>query len=213
MNPDGISGHIFNIPVVVLAAGASSRMGRHKLLLPIGEKPLVAWSTLAACASHASEVVLILGRDAPDVEAALPPGRYRILFNADFEHGQGSSLALAAASVEPASVGIIVLLADQPFMDRDSVDRVLLAAQREPERIIMGGVNGHAGHPVYLPRRVFAQVRALSADKGAREIIAAERGDVRIEPLVNDLAHFDVDTSKDYQRALEMDYRLGLSTS
>jgi len=188
-------------------------MGHHKLLLPIGGKPLIAWSVQAACASLASEVLIILGRAARAVQAALPPDRYRTLVNSEFERGQGSSLSLAAASVTPASKGLAVLLADQPFMDRESVDRILLAAHREPDRIIMGSVNDHAGHPIYLPRRLFQDIRALSEDKGARDIIAARRGEVLIEPLANDLAHFDVDTTEDYQRALEMAYRLGAPTT
>lgn len=197
-----------NITVAVLAAGSSSRMGHHKLLLPIGGKPLVAWAVMAACASHANDVLVVVGRDAAAVQAALPPGRYRMLVNADFERGQGSSLALAVSSAPPHSAGLLVLLADQPFMDSESVDRVLVAAQREPDRIILGGVAGQAGHPVYLPRRVFAEARANTADRGARDIIAAEHAHTRIEPLANDLAHFDVDTVEDYQRALGLAYRL-----
>jgi molybdenum cofactor cytidylyltransferase len=197
-----------NITAAVLAAGASSRMGRHKLLLPLGGKPLIAWSVLAACASRASDVLVIVGRDASDVQSALPPGRYRVLVNADFERGQGSSLALAVSSAPPDAAGLLVLLADQPFMDSESVDRVLAVAQREPGRIILGGVAGRVGHPVYLPRRVFAEASALTADKGARDIIAAERVHTRIEPLANDLAHFDVDTVENYQQALGLAYRL-----
>lgn len=213
MISDNASGDASNITVAVLAAGASSRMGHHKLLLPIGGKPLIAWSVLAACASRAGDVLVIIGREASAVQKALPPGRRRTLINADFERGQGSSLALAAASVSPNSAGLIVLLADQPFMDTESVDRILSAAQRETDRIILGGVAGQAGHPVYLPRRVLAEARALTADKGARDIIAAERDRTRIEPLANDLAHFDVDTREDYQRAIELAYRLASPTT
>lgn len=209
MTPYDSLDRVHSIAVVILAAGASSRMGHHKLLLPIGGKPLIAWSVQAACASLASEVLIILGRDASAVQAALPPHRYRTLVNTEFERGQGSSLSLAASSVAPASNGLVVLLADQPFMDRDSVDRILLAAQRESDRIIMGSVNDHAGHPIYLPQRLFPDIRALSKDRGARDIIAAQQGEILVEPLANELAHFDVDTTEDYQQALTMAYRLG----
>ncbi len=208
MMTDGAPGGASNVCVAVLAAGTSSRMGQHKLLLPLAGRPVVAWSTLAASASRAREVLVILGRDADAVQAALPPGRYRTLINADFARGQGTSLALAAASVAPDVMGLIVLLADQPFMDVASIDRIIAAADRWPERIIMGSVSGYAGHPVYLPRRLFADLRALSGDMGARELISRERETVIEEPLANDLARLDVDTSADYQRALEMGYRL-----
>ncbi len=175
MTTNKTAAHRIDITVVVLAAGTSSRMGQHKLLLPLAGKPVITWSVLAASASQAREVLVILGRDAVAVQEALPPGRYRALINKRFERGQGTSLALAASSTSPEARGLLVLLADQPFMDTDSIDHVLLAAEREPDRIIMGSVNGQAGHPVYLPRRLFADLRALSGDVGAREIIARER--------------------------------------
>ena len=92
-------------------------------------------------------------------------------------------------------------------MDTNSIDCVLLAAEQEPDRIIMGSVNGQAGHPVYLPRRLFADLLALSGDVGAREIIARERDAVLRVPLANELAHFDIDTSEDYQRAIGLAYK------
>ena len=212
MTKSEIAPHQIEITVVVLGAGTSSRMGQHKLLLPLAGKPVIAWSVLAASASQAREVLVILGRDAVAVQEALPPGRYRAVINKRFEHGQGVSLALAVSSTTPEAIGLLVLLADQPFMDTGSIDHVLLAAERESNRIIMGSVNGQAGHPVYLPRRLFAELRAHAGDIGAREIIARERSAVRLEPLANDLAHVDVDTSEDYQRALELAYKLDFAS-
>ncbi len=207
------SDHLLKIMVAILAAGASSRMGEHKLLLPLACKPVIAWPVLAACASRASEVTLILGRDAQAAKAALPPGRYHILVNTDYGRGQGTSLALAVASASSEVTGLIVILADQPFMDTNSIDRILFAAQRMPDHVIMGSVNDRAGHPVYLPRRLFDDLRMLSGDSGARDIIARERKVVLKEPLTNDLAHFDVDTSDDYRRALDMAYLLELPSA
>ncbi len=201
--------HNCNISLAVLGAGASSRMGEHKLLLPLAGKPVIAWSALAASVSQAREVLIILGRDASAVQAALPPGRYHALINPEFARGQGTSLALAVKSTSAVSAGLIITLADQPFMDTASIDRVIVAAEQWPDRIIMGSVNGRAGHPVYLPRRLFADLLALSGDVGAREIIARERATVIEEPLTNELAHLDVDTNEDYQHALTMAYRLG----
>ena len=197
-----------SIIAVVLAAGASSRMGAHKLLLPLGGLPLMAWATLAACASQANDVFLVLGREAPTALASLPQGRYQTLVNAAYEQGQGTSLALALAHAPAATMGAVVVLADQPFMTAAAIDRVLTAARQEPDRIVLGISNGRAGHPVYLPRRVFGELLALSGDIGAREIVARERDSAQRAPLHDDLAQFDVDTAEDYQRALSLADRL-----
>jgi molybdenum cofactor cytidylyltransferase len=197
-----------NITIALLAAGASSRMGRHKLLLPLAGKPIIAWPILAACESRAGEILVILGRDASAVQEELPPGRYRTLINTAFEQGQGTSVALAASSVSREVAGLMVLLADQPFMDTISINLILLAAEKYPDHIIMGEINGHSGHPVYLPQRLFANLRTLSGDIGAREIIAKERSATLYEPLTNELAHLDVDTIEDYLQAQKMAHRL-----
>lgn len=196
------------ICAVVLAAGSSSRMGTHKLLMPLGGRPLVAWSVLAANSSQADEVLIILGRDADVARKALPAGSYRVLINPRYEAGQGTSLALAVAELPKLTIGIVALLADQPFMTAAAINRVLNAARREPERIIQSVADGGAGHPVYLPRRVFPGLQALNGDTGAREIIAREHADVLLEPIENNLAQFDVDTPEDYARALTLAHLL-----
>lgn len=197
-----------NIAIAVLAAGSSSRMGQRKLLLPLAGLPLAAWSVRAACASEARDVIVIVGADAAELQEGLMPGRQRLIANPDFAEGQGSSLRVAVASVAPQDSGLVILLADQPFMDQESVDRIIEVARQEPARIIMGATHGRTGHPVYLPRRVFAEARMVTADEGARTIIGRERDRVRTVPLSNELAQFDVDTPEDYQRALDNAYVL-----
>lgn len=197
-----------NVTVAVLAAGLSSRMGKRKLLLPLAGLPLAAWSVRAACGSRARNVVVIAGADAAALQAAFLPGRQRLIVNPDFDEGQGASLRVAVASVAPQDTGLVILLADQPFMDPESVDRIIEAARQEPTRIIMGAAQGQSGHPVYLPRRVLAEAQMVTADEGARAIIGRERDHLLITPLSNDLAQFDVDTPEDYQRALDNAYRL-----
>ncbi|HEX9036270.1 MAG TPA: nucleotidyltransferase family protein [Ktedonobacterales bacterium] len=196
------------VTVVVLAAGASSRMGEHKLLLPLGGRPLVAWSVAAASDSKASDVWVILGRDAASIEAMLPPGRYRTIRNAVYSRGQSASLALAASAAPAGSVGIIVLLADQPFVTAELIDHVLAAVSESPDRVIMCTAHGHQGHPVYLPRRLFAALQTLTGDIGARDLIASEHDSVRLVATEDNWAQFDVDTPEDYQVALSLAYRL-----
>lgn len=189
------------IAAIILAAGRSSRMGAHKLLLPLDGTPLLAWSIAAACASDAQPVIVALGREAGEVAAALPAGRYAIVVNPRFEEGMGTTLALAVSHLPPEVAGTIVLLGDQPFMPTSVIQAVLVAARERPDNIAMGMRAGQRGHPVYLPRRVFARVQALTADEGARTIIAEERDDITLIPIAEEHALFDVDTLEDYQRA------------
>lgn len=189
------------IAAIILAAGRSSRMGTHKLLLPLGGKPLLAWSVAAACASDAQPVIVALGRSASEVAAALPTGRYTTVINPRYEEGMGTTLALAVSQLPPEVAGALVLLGDQPFMPTNAIQAVLAAARQRPDTIAMGECAGQRGHPVYLPRRVFARVQALTTDEGARTIIAEERSSVTLVPIADQRALFDVDSLEDYHRA------------
>ncbi len=190
-----------DIAVIILAAGRSARMGEHKLLLPLAGKPLLAWSLDVACASSARPVILTLGRAAEAVTTALPPGPYSTIVNARYAEGMSGSLALAIRQLAPAVRGAIILLGDQPFMPASAIDAVLGVARAQPESIVMGAYGSQRGHPVYLPRRVFAQLLALRDDEGARSVIAREREEVALVTITSQHAMFDVDTLDDYRRA------------
>jgi len=200
-----------SIAAIILAAGRSSRMDAHKLLLPLNGKPLLAWSIASACDSTARPVIVTLGRAADEVAAALPTGPYTIVVNQRFAEGMGTSLARAIASLPPAVAGALILLGDQPFMPTAAIDAVLAAARAQPARIVTGAYGQRQGHPVYLPRRVFAEALALRDDAGARSIVAREADAVLRIPLEDEHAVFDVDTLSDYQQAQEIARRLAQS--
>lgn len=190
-----------HIATIILAAGQSSRMDAHKLLLPLAGKPLIAYSVGAACASQARPVVLLLGRSASEVTAALEPGPYSVVVNPRYIEGMGTTLALAVSCLPEDVVGAIILLGDQPLMTASAIDAILRAAYRHPDRIAMAQYVGQMSHPVYLPRRTFGQVAALTGDEGARSIIATERHAITAVPIADQHAAFDVDTPDDYARA------------
>ncbi|HEX5570897.1 MAG TPA: NTP transferase domain-containing protein, partial [Ktedonobacterales bacterium] len=117
-------------------------MGEHKLLLPLGGRPLIAWSVAAACASQARPVVVALGRAAEEARAALatalPEAEYTLVVNQRFAQGMGTSLALAIASLPAEVAGALILLGDQPFMPTAAIEAMLAAARVQPERLAMG---------------------------------------------------------------------------
>lgn len=193
------------VAAIILAAGRSSRMGEHKLLLPLGGKPLLDWSVEAALASSARPLVVALGRDADALRAALPAGDYTTVVNPRYAQGMGTSLALAVsmlvAQFAPDILGTLILLADQPLMTPDIINAVLRAALGSPERIAMARYPARPGHPVYLPRRLFPRIQSLNGDQGARQLIAEEQGALTWVTVADERALLDVDTPEDYQRA------------
>ncbi len=191
-----------SIAAVVLAAGRSMRMGAHKLLLPLGGRPLVSYAVTAACASRAAPVVVVLGHDAEAVRAALPPDRQRYVVNDAFASGMASSLRAGITALPLAATGALVLLADQPLVTAALVSQVLTAATAHPERIVAATYAGVRSHPVYFPRALFAELSAVQGDEGGRSVLARHADLVRLLPLEPAAAALDVDRPGDYERVV-----------
>ena len=193
---------------IILAAGASSRMGRPKQLLPLGGRPLLQRVLDEAAASRLDEIVLVLGHRADEVRAALrlPEGfRARSVVNADWARGQSTSLRLALRSTAPTAAAAAILLGDQPGVEAkliDQVARAFLDAGRPAARPVYSGADGSRlpGHPVFLARRIWSEVDKLDGDEGARALLAA-RPNWLLEVPVEGEPPADIDTWEDYRRA------------
>jgi len=118
------------ISAVILAAGDSRRMGRPKLLLPLGSRPLLQYAVDAAADSQLDEIVLVLGDRAQALSRAIRrPGRLpvRIAVNEDPGAGQSRSLQLGLRAADPGAEAAAILLGDQPGVTGRLIDRVVEA--------------------------------------------------------------------------------------
>jgi molybdenum cofactor cytidylyltransferase len=190
---------------VVLAAGASARMGRPKQPLPVGDRCLLQRVVDAALASRLDEVIVVLGHRAEEIRGAIAlpeDGRARAVVNPDFARGQSTSLQRGLRAADARSQALAVLLGDQPCVTSDLIDRVaeaFLSAGAPLARPVYPEAGGAPGHPVFLARRVWPQIEDLSGDQGARGLLAA-RPDWLLEVPVPGDPPPDVDTWEDYQR-------------
>jgi molybdenum cofactor cytidylyltransferase len=186
------------IAAIVLAAGLARRMGRQKLLLDLNGKPVVRWS-VDAVLPHVEDCVVVTGRDDAAVRAALTPLTVRYAVNPHPEHGQGSSIAVGVAALEPRTTATLVVLGDQPLTPPDVVP-ALLAAQRQSGRAIAApSYRGTRGTPVLFTAEVFPELRTLGGDAGARSVLAARPE--RVTSVEFDVAMpGDVDTPEDFAR-------------
>ncbi len=193
---------------IILAAGASSRMGRPKQLLPLRGRPLLQCVLDEAIASRLDEIVLVLGHRADEIREALalPEGsRVRAVMNADWARGQSTTLRLALRSANPTAAAAAILLGDQPGVEAALIDRVaqaFLDAGLPAARPVYSRADGGRipGHPVFLARRIWSEVDKLGGDEGARALLAA-RADWLLEVPVEGEPPADIDTWEDYQRA------------
>ena len=182
---------------VVLAAGASTRMGTPKLLLPFGGEALLRRSVRQVCDAGFDEVVVVLGSEHEKLLAALEGLPVRHAVNTDYLTGMGSSFRTAVEHLGDSAAAMFAL-ADQPFVTTTEY-RAVLAAYREFSPAIVSVRYGDVMAPPHLfERSLFPELAALQ--HGARPVLLRHQERTHILRFSADLL-MDVDTPEDYERA------------
>jgi molybdenum cofactor cytidylyltransferase len=186
------------VSAVVLAAGASSRMGRHKLLLPLGNEPIVRRTVRHACDAGFDEVLVVLGHGHDEVGAALTGLPVRLAVNPEFASGMGSSFRVAVALLDSSEAALFAL-ADQPFVTAAEY-RKILDAYRQPSApgIVSVRYGSVMAPPHLFARKFFPELAALV--HGARQVLLDHADETTILQFAPGLL-LDIDTPEDYERA------------
>jgi CTP:molybdopterin cytidylyltransferase MocA len=186
---------------VVLAAGASRRMGRAKQLLPVAGRPLLEGVVASACASRLDEVLVVLGARADEIQAAVDLGRARTLLNPDHAAGMSTSLRAGLAALGPEVERAVVILGDQPAISAELLDELLDLQERSGLPAAALSFDGLLHPPVVLRRELWGDLASLEGDVGCRAVIRAKPELVAAVPVPGGLRHpVDVDTPEDYAR-------------
>lgn len=190
------------IAVLVLAAGQSRRMGPdNKLLLPVAGKPMVRHAVEAALGSAATTTIVVTGHEADAVRAALDGTGARFVHNPRYADGLSTSMIAGLDAVPADCDGAVVCLGDMPQIPAGLIDRLISGWNPVEGRAIVVPVReGKRGNPVLFDRSLFAAMREVAGDTGARHLIGLHE-DLVAEIAVDDDAIFtDVDTPEAFRR-------------
>lgn len=191
------------IAAVVLAAGAATRMGRSKQLLPLAGRPLVRHVAAAACAAAVGQVVVVTGAEGAAVATAVAGLPLSVVENADWQAGQAASLKTGLAALTPEARAAIFLLADQPLVTSDLINALIDAYRQGGATIALPVAGGRRGNPVLFDlARWRPALMALAGDAGARGIIDANPAEV-VQIAAGPEIFMDIDTPADYVRMQE----------
>ena len=187
------------IAAVVLAAGASTRMGTAKQLLEIDGRPLVQHVLDNVQRSGIGEIILVLGHSAEAIQRELKLEGAKVVLNENFLQGMGTSLKSGLAAVDSKVQAALIVLADQPFVRPETLDQLIAEHERTRPQIVIPTYRGFRGNPVLLDRSVFPEVMGLSGDIGCRAIFGEHQdGIVKLE--VGDVGILlDIDQKRDYE--------------
>ena len=184
---------------MVLAAGLSLRMGRPKLLLDWGGKPVVRRAVERVKAGGVDEVVIVLGHEGQAIREALKGLPVRFVKNPEPEAGQAGSIACGVAVLGPAVSAALIALGDQPALPPEVIPRLLQAFKETGKPIVAPLYRGVQGNPVLFAATVFPELRTLTGDRGARSVV--EKDPPRVALVSFDFPMpADLDTFEDYER-------------
>ena len=192
---------------LILGAGASTRLGRPKQLLPFRGTTLLGWAIAQAeQAAALDEVIVVLGRAADEIREQVNFGNAKVVINPVFGEGCASSYRAGINALDPRSQAIMILLGDQPGVDPDIINRVADEWQQGNNQIALACYQGRKGHPMLFARPLFDKLVGLHGDKAAWKIVDANPGlteEVAFERPFPE----DINTWEDFQRAAPGDAR------
>lgn len=183
------------IAAMVLAAGRSTRMGgRNKLLADVGGVPMVRRVVSAAEASRAETVVVVTGFEAERIEALLNGRDVTTVHNADFEKGMATSIAAGIRALSSGVDGVVILLADMPYVKASHIDKLIDMHRTYPDSICAVHRLGRRGNPMLWPRREFDALAKLSGDEGGRALLDEREERLRSIEIDSQAIFRDIDT-------------------
>jgi CTP:molybdopterin cytidylyltransferase MocA len=185
-----------SIAAVVLAAGASRRLGEPKQLVMLGGETLLERAVRIAREAGCLPVVVVVGAEYVKVLGNSVLGDVVTVINDNWEVGMASSIRLGVRALEVAArdaEGALLMTCDQPAVTAKHLRRLTTRAEVKASRYA-----GKNGVPAFFPAKYFEKLSELKGDAGARELLA----EARYEELEN--GELDVDTVADLVRAREL---------
>ena len=187
--------------VIVLAAGASTRMGSPKQLLPYKGKTLLQHVVDTAKAAEAELVVTVLGANEEVMLENLSSEIEPFVVNSNWREGMASSIQTGLKKVLellPGLEAVAFLVGDQPFLSSTVINELFALMENTGSPIVACNYEGAVGVPAVFSKTVFPALMELKGEEGAKKLIRA--AGARVALLDFPQGAVDVDTKEDYAR-------------
>ncbi|WP_268890580.1 NTP transferase domain-containing protein [Marinobacter nauticus] len=182
-------------PALVLAAGQARRMGRYKQVLKLPDGGSLLGHAIGQARQLSAQTWVVAGAGYPLVRFRCDRQPARWVVNERWREGLSTSLIAGLQALSPAALGVFVVLADQPLLDREGLRRLSANARRQPDAPWAASYGKRVGVPAWIPKALWEDLLSLEGDAGAGAVLN------RAGACPVDIAGVqqDVDTPQDWQ--------------
>ncbi|MEL6560195.1 MAG: nucleotidyltransferase family protein [Bacteroidota bacterium] len=196
---------MFHTAIIILAAGASTRLGTPKQLLPWGNRTLLENAIDMATDSGAAEVIVVTGANEQIIRSKTNRPDAKYVNNENWVSGMGSSIATGISYVLTNSADIqsvIIMLCDQPQVDSQYLNKLIDLHQLGQKAITATDYQNRPGVPAIFDQQYFDELIKLQTQGGAKKLMSQKSKDIYL--FSPDTEIHDIDTQEDYQRLLNL---------
>lgn len=186
--------------LLLLAAGASSRMGQPKMFLTWQGKTLLE-HIVSAAASISTPVFVVTGEHTRAIATALQHYEVHLIANEQWQEGMGTSVAAGVAGILQAGFtpdALVIAVCDQPFITAELLQQMITEKERSGKGIAGCSYDNTIGTPVLFDKKYFPALQQLNGQQGAKRLLQQFPEEVTTIPFP--LGSMDIDTPEDYER-------------
>lgn len=188
--------------ILVLAAGASKRLGTPKQLLPYNSSTLLQDTVGKLMQVQSTNIYVVLGAHYQLIAPSLEKMPVTVFQNKDWEAGMSTTISKGITQIQENSKikRVLITLVDLPLLEVLHYNALLETHCQHSLRITITQYLNSKGVPCVFDRKYFRALAALKGDEGAKPLIRNHKSDVAFYKA--DIAYYDVDTMEDYLKLI-----------
>ena len=190
------------VSAILLAAGESKRMGKPKLLLPLGDGTVLRNTVNNLLSSSVDEIIVVLGANARETKRVIAGKAVKIIINPDYRQGMSTSLISGLKHVSHQAQRIMVALSDQPLIDSKTYNKLIQKSLDSDSGIVVPTHKSRRGNPIIFDIRYKEELLQLKGDVGGRELLKHHPDDILEVAVDCEGIYVNLNTMDDYKSAL-----------